>query len=64
MRAIDRRANCRVLTEPHPARLAVFFPSLLFGWLRARTGGIGTSVIFHAMCNLFVAVLARGYGLR
>lgn len=23
-----------------PARLAVFFPSLLFGWLRDRTGGI------------------------
>ncbi len=53
-----------VLTDPHPARLAVFFPSLLFGWLRARTGGIGTSVLFHAMCNLFVSVLARGYGLR
>lgn len=53
-----------LLTEPNPARLAVFFPSLLFGWLRARTGGIGTSVIFHAMCNLFVSVLARSYGLR
>lgn len=52
-----------VLTDPHVSRLAVFFPSLLFGWMRARTGGIGTSVLFHAMCNLFVSVLARGYGL-
>jgi len=52
-----------VLTNPNPARLAVFFPALLFGWLRARTGGIGSSVAFHAMCNLFSATLSRGYGL-
>lgn len=52
-----------VLTVPNPARLAVFFPALLFGWLRARTGGIGSSVAFHAACNLFSATLARGYGL-
>jgi len=52
-----------VLTIPHPARLAVFFPALLFGWLRARTGGIGTAVTFHAMCNLFSKLLSVGYGL-
>lgn len=52
-----------LLTEPHPSRLAVFFPSLLFGWMRARTGGIGSSMIFHACCNLFVIVLARSFGL-
>lgn len=51
-----------LLTTPNPSRLAVFFPSLLFGWLRARTGGVGASVLFHAMCNLFSAYLARGYG--
>lgn len=50
-------------TDPHPARLAVFFPSLLFGWLRAKTGGIGASIVFHAACNLFASFLARGYGL-
>ena len=50
-----------VLTIPHVSRLAVFFPALLFGWLRARTGGIGAGVLFHAMCNLFSAALARGY---
>ena len=52
-----------VLTIPHPARLAVFFPALLFGWMRARTGGIGASVLFHAMCNLLSSLLAGGYGL-
>jgi uncharacterized protein len=46
-----------------PARLAVFFPSLAFGWLRARTGGVGAPVLFHAMCNLFSESLMRGYGL-
>jgi len=44
-----------------PARLAVFFPSLAFGWLRRRTGGIGASVVFHALCNLFSETLGRGY---
>ncbi|HET9958064.1 MAG TPA: MrtC family glutamic-type intramembrane protease [Polyangiaceae bacterium] len=51
------------LTQPVPGRLAVFFPSLLFGALRARTGGIGASVVFHASCNLFVWYLGRSYGL-
>jgi membrane protease YdiL (CAAX protease family) len=50
-----------LLTELNPARLAVFFPSLVFGLLRARTGGIGSSVLFHAMCNLFSAYLIRSY---
>jgi hypothetical protein len=31
--------------------------------MRARTGGIGAGVLFHAMCNLFSAMLGRGYGL-
>jgi len=52
-----------VLTEPNPSRLAVFFPSLLFGFLRTRTGGIGASVGFHALCNLFSAYLGRCFGL-
>jgi uncharacterized protein len=52
-----------LLTIRHPARLAVFFPALVFGWLRARTGGVGASIAFHASCNLFSAALARGFGL-
>lgn len=50
-------------TEPHPARLAVFFPSLLFGVVRRKTGGIGAAVFLHAQCNLFSQWLAQGYGL-
>jgi membrane protease YdiL (CAAX protease family) len=45
------------------SRLAVFFPSLLFGWLRARTGGVGASIFLHAQCNVFSALLGKGYGL-
>ncbi len=51
------------LTEPTPQRLAVFFPSLLFGWLRSRTRGIGAPIAFHAMANLLSAALGRGYGM-
>lgn len=48
-------------TIREPARLAVFFPSLVFGWLRARTRGIGASVTFHAACNVFSEILGKGY---
>ena len=50
-------------TIREPARFAVFFPSLVFGWLRARTGGIGAGVAFHASCNIFSEVLGKGYRL-
>ena len=50
-----------LFTELNPARLAVFFPSLVFGFLRARSKGIGASVAFHAMCNLFSAYLLHSY---
>ncbi len=49
-------------TDVNANRLAVFFPALLFGWLRARTGGIGAAVAFHALCNMFATFLARSYG--
>jgi membrane protease YdiL (CAAX protease family) len=48
-------------TIRQPARLAVFFPSLLFGWLRCRTKGIGAGIAFHASCNLFSELLGRGF---
>jgi len=51
-----------LLTIHDAGRLAVFFPSLLFGWLRARTGGVGASIAFHASCNLFSATLLQAYG--
>jgi membrane protease YdiL (CAAX protease family) len=52
-----------IATVPHPARLAVFFPSLIFGWMRARTKGVGAGVAFHTACNLLSEGLARGAGL-
>lgn len=50
-----------LFTELNPARLAVFFPSLVFGFLRIRSKGIGASLTFHAMCNLFSAYLLHSY---
>jgi CAAX protease family protein len=52
-----------IATVHLPARLAVFFPALLFGWLRARTKGIGASVLFHWVCNLGSFALGRGFGV-
>lgn len=52
-----------VATIRNPGRLAVFFPSLLFGWLRARTKGVGAGVLYHALCNVFSEALGHGYGL-
>ncbi|MCA9520149.1 MAG: CPBP family intramembrane metalloprotease [Myxococcales bacterium] len=49
------------LVDWNPARLAVFFPSLLFGWLRQRTGSIGAAVVFHALSNLISELSARCY---
>ncbi len=39
-------------------RMSVFFPSLLFGWLRDRTEGIGASIVYHACSNLMVLFAA------
>ncbi|HEX8793187.1 MAG TPA: MrtC family glutamic-type intramembrane protease [Polyangiaceae bacterium] len=52
-----------VATVHAVTRLAVFFPALLFGWLRARTRGIGASVMCHALFNVYSQVLGRGYGV-
>jgi hypothetical protein len=52
-----------LLTEIHPSRLAVFFPALLFGWLRARTSGVGAPLALHALFNLFASYLAQSYRL-
>ncbi len=49
-------------TEFNVARLAVFFPSLVFGYLRARTRGVGAGLVFHALCNLFASYLGQSYG--
>jgi membrane protease YdiL (CAAX protease family) len=50
-----------LLVIPNPQRLAVFFPALVFGWMRARTGSIAAGAIFHALCNLVADVLHTSY---
>ncbi len=45
------------LVDFRPARLAVFFPALVFGWMRNRTGSVAPGAAFHALCNLFSEVL-------
>lgn len=41
----------------------IVFPALVFGWMRAKTGGILAGAFFHAACNIAVGWLDRVYGL-
>lgn len=50
-----------VLVDFNALRLAVFFPSLVFGWLRSATGSILASVLFHASSNLISDFLHRSF---
>jgi membrane protease YdiL (CAAX protease family) len=50
-----------VLVDFNPQRLAVFFPALVFGWMRARTGSLAAGAIFHALCNLLADVLHTSF---
>lgn len=45
----------------HPGRLAVFFPSLLFGRLAERTGGLSAAVTVHVLSNLMMQLLSTQY---
>jgi uncharacterized protein len=47
------------LLTPAPWRLAVFFPALLFAWLRNRTGTIVGAAIAHFLCNVWLLVLEQ-----
>ncbi len=44
-----------------PWRLGTFFPGLLFGWLRERTGSIAAAVWLHAASNIFIATLEASF---
>lgn len=50
-----------LVLDPRPARLLVFFPSLLFGWMRARTGSVIPGALFHAACNVLATALSYAY---
>ena len=49
------------LITGQPWRLATFFPGLLFGWLRARTGSVVAPVVAHALSNLLLLTLERSF---
>jgi len=49
------------IVDYNPARLAVFFPALLFGWVRSLRKGIGAAVFVHAACNVLSDTLIRGF---
>ncbi|HSA59451.1 MAG TPA: CPBP family intramembrane glutamic endopeptidase [bacterium] len=40
---------------------AIFFPSLVFGWLRDRTGGLIAPVLFHTASNLAMRHIGQLY---
>ena len=43
------------------SRAAVFFPSLIFGWMRERSGSIIAPTIFHACANMMVLLVSVHY---
>ncbi len=49
------------LGEWNPLRLGPFLPALAFAWLRNATGSVFGSILFHALCNVFGAVLYTLY---
>jgi len=48
---------------PAPHRLLVFFPGLLFGWLRSRSDGIVGPLVAHALSNILIRTVASFYYL-
>ncbi len=52
-------AVVHLVAIPAPFRLAVFFPGLLFGWLRERTGSVLAPALLHAASNVLLAALTQ-----
>ena len=42
---------------------AIFFPGLIFGWMRSRTDDVVAGSLFHAWCNIAVTTLESMYGV-
>lgn len=51
------------LVSPQWWHFATFFPGLVFGWMRQRTGGIVAGALFHAWANVQVTTLDTLYGV-
>jgi membrane protease YdiL (CAAX protease family) len=50
-------ALAHVLYEASLVRLLVFFPALVFAWLRHRTDSVLAPVLFHGTCNVVAFVM-------
>lgn len=46
-------------TRSVPSALSVFFPGLLFGWIRLKRGGIGAASLYHWFCNICGITLSQ-----
>lgn len=57
-------AVIHLASDLNPAKLAVFFPALLFGLVRAWRGGIGAAMLLHALSNVLAAVLEASWQIR
>ena len=40
---------------------SIFFPALVFGWLREKTGSITAPILFHTFCNCWTTWFVRSY---
>lgn len=45
------------VTRPMFYRFGTFFPALVFGWLRERSGSVAGPILFHAIANLTIFIL-------
>jgi membrane protease YdiL (CAAX protease family) len=41
---------------PRAWTVAILIPSLVFGWMRARTGSLAAPILYHAACNAVVTL--------
>lgn len=49
------------LVDFNPQRLAVFFPGLVFGWMRIRARSLAAGTVFHALCNVLSDILHASF---
>ncbi len=40
---------------------SIFFPALVFGWLREKTNGLIAPILFHALSNLLMNLIQMAY---
>jgi membrane protease YdiL (CAAX protease family) len=54
-------ALAHMIVELNVAGFVVFFPGLLFAWLRAKTGSLLPPVLAHGSANVFALFLIRAF---